>query len=188
MRHTPVGENRPLVPLSIDGKDVGFEGFVSRQVEVLPGCNFVVDLDAQGLDGSSVNGDGDRGKRGFVPCLERLGTLANRVPNGGCAGCHLTVSDACPVVTGEHHRESVASDVNACGVDVHAVIGGDGGGRNRQLEVVDLTVANGDHQFIRSSGNGGQVEPPNADMVGEILLVNLRVVSVGGRPGEVACG
>ena len=98
----------------------------------------------------------------------------------------MTVGGLGPVVGGEHHCQSVSSDVNTRGVDVDTVVGGDGGRRSIQLEEVNGAMPDGDVHLSRHAGDRTHAQRPNADVVGEVLLVDFRVVPVGGGPREIA--
>ena len=47
-------------------------------------------------------------------------------------------------------------------------------------------MADGDLEFVGSTGHRGEVQPPHTNVVGEVFLVNLRIVSVGGCPRQVS--
>ena len=172
MRNRPVGINRPLIALAVDSEDFGLQCFIGCEVKVLPCRNDIVHFNSQRLNHTPRNDDVDRGKCGFIPCLKGLDTRLDRVPNGRSSCRQLTVRNSGPVISREDHRQTIAPDVNAGGVDVDPVVGGDGVGGNIQFEVGDLAVADRDHQFVRRARNRGEVQPPNAHVIGEVLLVD----------------
>ena len=124
----PIHHDGPLVALGVNRKHVGIEGVVSGQFEMSPRRDDIVHLDAKGLNFTLGHVDGDLCQRGFIPSFQDLGSGLHRVPNGGCTGCELAVRGLGPVVGGQHHGQAVAAHVNPGGVDVHAIIGGDGRG------------------------------------------------------------
>ena len=81
MVKAPVGDDDPLVSFPVNREDFGFEGFIGRQVEVLPSGFLIVNHNSKGLNRPKVNRNGDGGKRGFVPSLDDLCTFADGVPN-----------------------------------------------------------------------------------------------------------
>ena len=176
----PVHDDGPLVALGVDGEHVGIERIIGCQVEMRPRRINVVYLDAQGLNHSLRDVDGDLRQRGFVSSLQNLRTGLHRVPDGRGSRRQLSVGGLGPVVGWEDHRQAVASNVNPGGVDVHSVVRRDGSGRYVQFEVGDGTVANRDVHFSRNTCNRGHGEAPHTDVVGVVLLVDLRVVAVGG--------
>ena len=153
MIECPVHDDGPLIAFGVDGEHVGIERIIGRQVKVRPRRINVINLDAQGLNHSLGDVDGDLRQRGFVSSLQNLRTGLDRVPGGRSSRCQLPVGGLGPVVGWENHRQAVASDVNPGGVDVDPVVGRDGSGRHVQFEVGDGAVANRDVHFSRNTGN-----------------------------------
>ena len=116
-----------MVTFGVNGEDLGFERIISRYVKVLPGCNLVLDGDAQGLGLSPVHLDHKLRQFSFVPGFEDFRTGLDRVPNGWGTWRQLTVRSLGPVIGRQNNGQAISSDVNPSGVDVNPVVGGDGG-------------------------------------------------------------
>ena len=102
MVKAPVGINFPLVPLCINGKHIGFKGFIGGQIEMFPCSLFVGDNKTERLYLPVTDVDGDCSEGCFVTGLEGAFTDANRVPDSGRPCRQLTVSNHRPVVCGQN--------------------------------------------------------------------------------------